>query len=548
MQQRQSAVITRDLARALLLGVAVIAGASALGSTGADAQPLTKEQIEEMKRRQQQKQPPQQQQQPQRQFIPKQQQSPPPVVKREAPPVVKREPPPPPKSFTPPPVVKRDTPPPPPPVVKRDVTPPPPPVVKRDTPPPPALPPAVKRDTTIPPANKGFVTQQPLTKGATPPPPPIRKVDPIPGTPPPAIKNAVPVPPSGTTTVPPPGGQTGFKTSPRVIGVSPTGQVLKPGTPNVGRKIAPVTDTSNITQLQSSRVRTTDTRGRQVIQEPGNRTIIKQGNVNFIHRSEPSHIKHYYPNARTTPLPNGIAQTVYVRPDGVRIFTETDRSGRIIRRFGRRPGGRDIIYVDNRRFYRNLAIGAGVAAIGVGVALALAPPVLAMPRERYIIDYDRASDDDIYEALSAPPIERLERGYSLDEIRYNDNLRARMRRVDVDSITFDTGSFVVTEEQYPKLERIARAIARVIERDPAEMFLIEGHTDAVGNDEDNLSLSDRRAEAVAQVLTDYYSIPLENIVTQGYGEQHLKVNTQDPERINRRVSMRRITPLLSKAD
>jgi outer membrane protein OmpA-like peptidoglycan-associated protein len=34
------------------------------------------------------------------------------------------------------------------------------------------------------------------------------------------------------------------------------------------------------------------------------------------------------------------------------------------------------------------------------------------------------------------------------------------------------------------------------------------------------------------------------LTTQGYGEQYLKVDTQSPERQNRRVAMRRITPLL----
>jgi outer membrane protein OmpA-like peptidoglycan-associated protein len=33
-------------------------------------------------------------------------------------------------------------------------------------------------------------------------------------------------------------------------------------------------------------------------------------------------------------------------------------------------------------------------------------------------------------------------------------------------------------------------------------------------------------------------------VTQGYGEQQLKVRTSGPERENRRVAVRRITPLL----
>jgi outer membrane protein OmpA-like peptidoglycan-associated protein len=40
-------------------------------------------------------------------------------------------------------------------------------------------------------------------------------------------------------------------------------------------------------------------------------------------------------------------------------------------------------------------------------------------------------------------------------------------------------------------------------------------------------------------------VPAENLTTQGYGEQNLKVPTQEAERQNRRVTARRITPLLS---
>ena len=76
--------------------------------------------------------------------------------------------------------------------------------------------------------------------------------------------------------------------------------------------------------------------------------------------------------------------------------------------------------------------------------------------------------------------------------------------------------------------------------------MIEGHTDAVGNDVDNLSLSDRRAELVAVALTEQFQVPAENLVTQGYGEQYLKVPTQGPEDRNRRVAVRRITPLLDQ--
>ena len=60
-----------------------------------------------------------------------------------------------------------------------------------------------------------------------------------------------------------------------------------------------------------------------------------------------------------------------------------------------------------------------------------------------------------------------------------------------------------------------------------------------------LSLSDRRAETVAITLTQRFGVPAENLTTQGYGEQYLKVPTQAAERQNRRVTLRRITPLLT---
>ena len=75
--------------------------------------------------------------------------------------------------------------------------------------------------------------------------------------------------------------------------------------------------------------------------------------------------------------------------------------------------------------------------------------------------------------------------------------------------------------------------------------VIVRRNDAVGPDEDNLSLSDRRAGSVAVALQDGFKIPPENLTTQGYGEQQLKVSTSGPERRNRRVTIRRITPLLT---
>jgi outer membrane protein OmpA-like peptidoglycan-associated protein len=178
----------------------------------------------------------------------------------------------------------------------------------------------------------------------------------------------------------------------------------------------------------------------------------------------------------------------------------------------------------------------------------LPPPRIAIPREKYVVEVERASEAELYEAFTAPPVERIQRRYSLDEVRYNQPLRERVRRVDVDTVTFDSGSWLIDEAQTGALTGVANAIRRAIEGNPAEVFLVEGHTDAVGADIDNLTLSDRRAETVAAILSERFGVPAENLTTQGYGEQYLKVSTEGPERQNRRVTIRRITPLLRGAE
>ena len=79
------------------------------------------------------------------------------------------------------------------------------------------------------------------------------------------------------------------------------------------------------------------------------------------------------------------------------------------------------------------------------------------------------------------------------------------------------------EAEITKLEGVADAMEKLLQKNPAETFLIEGHTDAVGSDVANLALSDSRAEAVADALTNVFAIPPENLATQGYGERYLKV-------------------------
>jgi outer membrane protein OmpA-like peptidoglycan-associated protein len=291
------------------------------------------------------------------------------------------------------------------------------------------------------------------------------------------------------------------------------------------------------------RERVEDGGQRAVIEEPDDRRIILEKDRAFVRHDEERRFERFGKRIKHERRKDGTTLSIYLSLGGVEIITVEDEDGRLLRRSRRDRDGHEIVLVDNRRFYESRPRrGSGE------VFVTLPPARVRIPRSRYIVDYNEASEEDIYEALVAPPVERLDRRYSLDEVRYGYGLRERMRRVDLDAINFAFGSWEVEESQYEKLERMARVIKRILKRNPDEMFLIEGHTDAVGSDIDNLSLSDRRAESVAIILSDSFRVPPENLTTQGYGEQYLKVLTYGPSRENRRVSVRRITPLLSQAD
>jgi outer membrane protein OmpA-like peptidoglycan-associated protein len=278
--------------------------------------------------------------------------------------------------------------------------------------------------------------------------------------------------------------------------------------------------------------------GRVIIEEPGDRRIIREGNRTVIIHDETDRFRRAYGGSDVRTERRGREEvTIVRRPNGVEIVTVRDDNGNLIRRVRRESGRRDVVLIENE-------VRGGPRRTIVEEIIELPPPAIRIPREKYVVEVERASQEDLYEAFTAPPVDRIDRSYTLEEIRRSPSLRERVRRVDVDTVTFDFGSWTLAPEQVGALTGVANAIRRTIERNPDEIFLIEGHTDAVGNDIDNLTLSDRRAETVAMVLSERFQIPPENLTTQGYGEQFLKVNTQDAERENRRVTVRRITPLL----
>jgi outer membrane protein OmpA-like peptidoglycan-associated protein len=280
--------------------------------------------------------------------------------------------------------------------------------------------------------------------------------------------------------------------------------------------------------------------GGEVVERRGDRVIIREGDRIFVEPADRDDIERLLFGAndvKVERLRNGRTRTIVFRDNGSQIVTVRDRNGDIIRRTRITRDGREVVLIDNRE--RDVERPP--------LVIIRPPRIVDIPEDRYIVDLGRASRRELQEVLLAPPVQPLERQYTLEEVVRSEPLRSYVPRIDLDTITFEFGSATIGDDQVPAIIDLGEAMEAVLAEHPDEVYLVEGHTDAVGSEIDNLVLSDRRAEAVAVALSQNFDIPPENLVTEGYGEEYLKVPTQEPERANRRVTVRRITPLLESA-
>lgn len=101
-------------------------------------------------------------------------------------------------------------------------------------------------------------------------------------------------------------------------------------------------------------------------------------------------------------------------------------------------------------------------------------------------------------------------------------------------ILFEFGSAALTEKGREQVEQVADAFFGL---DDDATIIIEGHTDNVGSDADNLVLSIERAQTVLTALKTDHDVD-QNLVQTGKGEaQPIADNTTDHGRsLNRRVT------------
>lgn len=267
--------------------------------------------------------------------------------------------------------------------------------------------------------------------------------------------------------------------------------------------------------------------GDEVVEQQGDRLVVRRDGELVVRKDENELLRRPGSDVKTERFNDGSSRTTVVKPNGTQIVTIRDANGDTIRRTRVLQNGREVVLFDD-----SADAEAPIDEVALGNARATT------------VDYTGTDVAALRRALANQDA-GITRRFSLRQVRNNARVRNLVPQIDLDGINFATGSAAIRPREAQDLARLGDTIRAFIDENPGEVFLIEGHTDAVGAEVYNLALSDRRAESVALALTEYFAVPPENLVVQGYGERFLKVSTQAEERANRRAVVRRITPLLN---
>ncbi len=268
--------------------------------------------------------------------------------------------------------------------------------------------------------------------------------------------------------------------------------------------------------------------GDKVVSNTGDRVVVQQPDGTYVVlKDDDTLIRRPGSSVQTETYDDGSTRSTVLYTDGSRIVTIRDAAGRVLRRARIDSEGRQTLLIDDL---------APVERIDVST----------LPRTQGRVIRADEQDAELRAALLAEESRNIGRSFSLRQVREYTEVRALAPTIDVAAITFDTGSAAIRASEARKLSKLGELMADMVRENPSEVFLIEGHTDAVGSGAYNLALSDRRAESLALALTEYYAVPPENMVIQGYGERELLVDTAGDEPRNRRTAVRVISGLLDR--
>lgn len=270
--------------------------------------------------------------------------------------------------------------------------------------------------------------------------------------------------------------------------------------------------------------------GDKVLSNSGDRVVVQdEGGALRVLKDDDALLRRPGDEVRTERFSDGSTRQTVTKPDGGQIVTIRASNGTVLRRTREDADGNQTVLFDD-------------LVVEEKVVVSSLPPVT----RKSLIAQDR-SEEELRVALIAEQRNTDTRAFSLRQVREINQVRALAPQIELDAARFASGSAAIAPEQARSLSRVGNTMRQLIADDPRTVFLIEGHTDAVGDATYNLALSDRRAETVALAMTEYFDVPPENMVTQGYGESTLKVQTLEAEQANRRAVVRNITNLLKQA-
>lgn len=100
-------------------------------------------------------------------------------------------------------------------------------------------------------------------------------------------------------------------------------------------------------------------------------------------------------------------------------------------------------------------------------------------------------------------------------------------------VLFETDKAIVQPEYYSKISEVAEFMTQY----PNTVVTIEGHTDSRASDSYNKALSQRRVNAVEEVLITQFGVDSERLSAVGYGESQPRASndTVEGRQLNRRV-------------
>ncbi|MFP4571101.1 OmpA family protein [Rhodosalinus sp.] len=268
--------------------------------------------------------------------------------------------------------------------------------------------------------------------------------------------------------------------------------------------------------------------GGEVVAGTGERVVVERDGRYDILKDDDILLRRPGADVQTESFADGSVRRRVILPEGGEVITVRAADGRVLRRVRVMPDGERVVLFDDTRQVRPVDVAQ-----------------LPRPAEPVEMQDGITGEDELAEALQQARLRDVNRDFSLEQVRQIDAVRKLVPVVSLDRIGFPTGSAAISASEAEELNALGTAMRRAIRENPGAVFLVEGHTDAVGSAAYNLLLSDRRAESVALALTEYFGVPPANMIVQGYGESDLRVETQDPSQANRRAAVRNITPLLA---